>query len=44
MLGLSLLSVLQGRADPRLAVVLPGGLDQQPASETGPCLGDLALV
>jgi hypothetical protein len=41
--GLTVLAVGQGRADPWLPGVLPGGLDQQPARERRPGLGDRPL-
>jgi hypothetical protein len=44
MLGLSLLTVLKGRADPWFASVMPRGLDQQPAGEAGSGLGDRSLA
>ena len=44
MFRLSLLTVLEGRADPWLPVVMPRRFDQQPACEAGPSLGDRALA
>ncbi len=41
--GLAGLAVGQRRAEPRLAAVVPGRLDQQPAGERRPGLGDRAL-
>ena len=44
MLGLALLAVLEGDPEPGLAAVVPGRLDQQPASEARARLGDRPLV
>jgi hypothetical protein len=44
MLRLSLLTVLERRTDPWLTPVMPGRLDQQPASEPGPGLRDRTLT
>jgi hypothetical protein len=43
-IGLAKLSVLQVRADPRVASIVPGRLDQQPARERGAGLRDRALA
>jgi hypothetical protein len=44
MLGLALLAVFEGHPDPWGASVVPGRLDQQPASEARSRLGDRPLV
>lgn len=44
MLGLALLAVFEGHSDPWGPSVVPGGLDQQPASEPRPSLCDRPLV
>jgi hypothetical protein len=43
-IGLAGLAVLQGDPDPRLAGVVPGGLDQEPAGDPRAGLGDRAMA
>jgi len=42
--GLALLAVLECRADARWSLVVPGRLDQEPASVAAAGLGDLTAV
>jgi hypothetical protein len=42
-LGLLVLAGFQGRADPGLAGVVPGGLDEQPAGQGAAGFGDRSL-